>query len=346
MLPVLLSLLISLPYCTAQTCPALSGMCVLAINSLASVMIVIISPSGDLYSGYRLNRPFTEGNSFGTSCMETFNDPSEVGCLPGPPRPPLIDGDLGPEGTDYTSSMVHTWHRSAQTVTITYTLTEDTAIRHMNLYFYNIPSMSIGLPSVTVLRSDGNSYTPVQYYITGNGNITQQDSMRRNVLLSLTSALEERSYMIQFDFENTESDVEWLVLSETQLCPFPEVTAPSTPPSLLFDTAFMTLSADNLSPNLTLSCTVMGEGRFSWQWTGPDGNPPSAVILSDVTRTSTAVFTNIRNTLMDTLAEETGERSVSFRCEATYRPVVPGIENSAAQDITISLQGTPLASWQ
>ena len=40
------------------------------------------------------------------------------------------------------------------------------------------------------------------------------------------------------------------------------------------------------------------------------------------------VFTNIRNTLMDTLAEETGERSVSFKCEATYRYIVPGVENS------------------
>ena len=57
--------------------------------------------------------------------------------------------------------------------------------------------------------------------------------------------------------------------------------------------------------NLTLSCTVAGEGRFSWQWTDPDGNPPSAVILSNVTRTSIATFTNyIRGTGGGTLHEK------------------------------------------
>ena len=59
-------------------------------------------------------------------------------------------------------------------------------------------------------------YLPVDYYITGNENISQQDSMRHNVLLSLTSVESTRFYRIQFDFENT--DVEWLVLSETQHC--------------------------------------------------------------------------------------------------------------------------------
>ena len=201
----------------------------------------------------------------------------------------------------------------------------------MNIYFYSVPSMGMGLPSVTVLRSEGTSgYVPVEYYIAGNGDISQQNSMRCNVLLSLPEAYSTRFYRIQFEFENT--DVEWLVLSETELCTSPAVTAPSMPPSLLPNTAPTTLSADNVSPNLTLSCTVMGEGRFSWQWTGPDGNPPSVMILSDVTRTSTAVFTDIRDT--------TEKGSVSFSCEATYNPIIPGIENSAAQNISVSLQGS------
>ena len=145
---------------------------------------------------------------------------------------PLLDEDLGPEGTNYTSSMVHTWHHSNQTVNITYTLKANTIIRHVNLYFYSVPTMGIGLPTVTVLRSSRNSFMPVEYYITGNGNINHKDSMRRNVLLSLTPAQTVRFYRIQFDFTNT--DVEWLVLSETQLCTSPTaVTAPSMPPSLL-----------------------------------------------------------------------------------------------------------------
>ena len=76
----------------------------------------------------------------------------QCSALSTPPLPPLIDGDLGPEGTIYTNTMVHAWHRSTGTVTIEYTLDISTEIRHMNLYFYSITSMGIGLPSVTVYR--------------------------------------------------------------------------------------------------------------------------------------------------------------------------------------------------
>ena len=106
---------------------------------------------------------------------------------------------------------------------------------------------------------------------------------------------------------------------------------PTVPPSLLPSTAPARLLAANLSPNLTLSCTVAGEGRFSWQWTDPDGNPPSAVILSNVTRTSIATFTNIRGTGDGTL-----ERNLTFTCTATYNPLVSGVErNNVSQEITV-----------
>ena len=84
----------------------------------------------------------------------------------------------------------------------------------MNLYFYSNTSMAIGLPSVTVYR--GSTAQVVEYHIFGNDNIKQEDNMRRQILLSLRSTGSTRSYRLQFDFENT--DVDWLVLSETGLC--------------------------------------------------------------------------------------------------------------------------------
>ena len=96
-----------------------------------------------------------------------------------------------------------------------YTLDTSTEIRHMNLYFYSITSMGIGLPSVTVYRGS----TVVEYHIFGNDDITQEDNMRRQILLGLRSTSSSRSYTLQFDFENT--DVDWLVLSETRLCAVP-----------------------------------------------------------------------------------------------------------------------------
>ena len=136
-----------------------------------------------------------------------------------PPFPPLIDGDLGPEGVNYTNAMVHAWHRSTGTVTIAYTFDghSSTEVRHINLYFYSITSMGIGLPSVTVYR--GSTAQVVEYHIFGNDDITQEDDMRRQILLSLKSTNSSRYYTLQFDFENT--DVDWLVLSETRLCRVP-----------------------------------------------------------------------------------------------------------------------------
>ena len=107
---------------------------------------------------------------------------------------------------------------------------------------------------------------------------------------------------------------------------------PTDPPILLLVPSPVRTSTENLNP----SCTVAGEGRFSWQWTDQDGNPPSAVTLSKVTRTSIATFTNIRGTDGGTL-----ERNLTFTCTATYNPLVSGVErNNVSQEITVLLQGT------
>ena len=160
------------------------------------------------------NDPLTGGDTLGARCAELSNQPNMVHCLTKSPLPLLIDGDLGPEGTNYTNTMVHAWHRFTGTVTIAYNFdsSSSTEVRHVKLYFYSIPSMGIGLPSVKVDRGS----TAVEHYITGNDDITQEDSMRRSVQLSLTSTSNQRFYTLEFDFENT--DVDWLVLSETELC--------------------------------------------------------------------------------------------------------------------------------
>ena len=131
--------------------------------------------------------------------------------------PPLIDGDLGPEGVNYTNTMVHTWHRSVKNVTINYVLSVQNDINLVNLYFYRITSMNIGLPSITLYRTTatGSTPQPLEYYITGNDDITREDRVQRNVSLRPTLPL-STSFSLQFDFENT--DVDWLVLSETEMC--------------------------------------------------------------------------------------------------------------------------------
>ena len=110
------------------------------------------------------NDPLTGRDTLGVRCAELFNQPNMVQCIFRLPFPPLMDGDLGPEGTNYTNTMVHAWHRSTGTVTIAYTfdgrIFPSPEIRHINLYFYSITSMGIGLPSVTVYRGS----TVVEYH--------------------------------------------------------------------------------------------------------------------------------------------------------------------------------------
>ena len=181
--------------------------CIIDIGSDFSFIDISPRPSAD--------DPLTGGDTLGQSCGEVNQE--VVQCLARSPLPPLIDGDLGPEGTNYTNTMVHAWHHSTGTVTVTYTFDSgiDTEIRHINLYFYSITSMGMRLPSVTVYRGS----TVVEYHIFGNDDITQEDNMRRQILLSLRSTSFSRLYTLQFDFENT--DVDWLVLSETRLCTVP-----------------------------------------------------------------------------------------------------------------------------
>ena len=47
------------------------------------------------------NDPLTGGDTLGARCGELLNQPNMVQCIVRPPLPPLVDGDLGPEGPNY-----------------------------------------------------------------------------------------------------------------------------------------------------------------------------------------------------------------------------------------------------
>ena len=89
------------------------------------------------------------------------------------------------------------------------------------------------------------------------------------------------------------------------------VLLPTSPPGLV-PAANVTRSSEEVSSNLTLSCTVRGDGKFSWLWTGPQS--PVMEWTSDFTRTSTALFTRVRGL---------NEGDTKYTCQATYDPVIP-----------------------
>ena len=106
------------------------------------------------------------------------------------------------------------------------------------------------------------------------------------------------------------------------------VLRPSSAPQLVPATPVVR-TPDEVNPNLTLSCTVSGEGKFSWAWTGPQS--PVVVWTSDFTRTSTAMFTGIRRL-------DSGENG--YRCTATYDPMVTGasFDMAASHEFSVDLQ--------
>ena len=104
-------------------------------------------------------------------------------------------------------------------------------------------------------------------------------------------------------------------------------------PSLVASPSSISLGADDFTTDFNLTCTVSGEGKFSWQWNDPNGGSPSTMVISDATRTSTALFT-------DTSISSNDAGMVSFTCEATYDPEVTGIDGiqqSGLQEITVEL---------
>ena len=104
-------------------------------------------------------------------------------------------------------------------------------------------------------------------------------------------------------------------------------------PSLVAFPSSISLGAEDFTTDFNLTCTVSGEGKFSWQWSDPNGGSPSEEVISDATRTSTALFT-----VTGISSNDAG--MVTFTCEVTYDPEVTGIdgiEQSGLQEITVEL---------
>ena len=130
----------------------------------------------------------------------------------------LGDGDFG-SGLD--TSKVVAWNRE---VSIIIQRTQRTPFRvnQVNLFFYNIPSRGVGLPPVELYWSNNNPVLPenlLSHVIVGNQDLSQDDSTPRNVSFVVTSNVANYGYFrIRFTFPAETSLIDWILLSEVQLC--------------------------------------------------------------------------------------------------------------------------------
>ena len=117
----------------------------------------------------------------------------------------LGDGDHGTPALNVTA--VHVWNK---TVIIVFHFPTDVRVRGINLYFYNIPSMNIGLPYDTFLTSSPS-------FIEGNQDISQNDNQLRNVTLIPSATYDNNMFTVKFSFSNKDK-IDWLLLTEVELC--------------------------------------------------------------------------------------------------------------------------------
>ncbi len=161
--------------------------------------------------------PFSSSFTLGPNCFERPGTPGTYECYNVDPLPVLIDGYLGGIPSPPNVSAIHAWRRSQGDVRVSFRYSSAIRVRHIRLYFYHIPSMGIGMPDVALSAAS----TSQEYHVTGNQELNQTDARRRMIVLSFTNTLVSvNNYGIVFTF-GTSSNVEWLLLSEVELCTEP-----------------------------------------------------------------------------------------------------------------------------
>ena len=131
----------------------------------------------------------------------------------------LVDGETG--SLDLNVSVVHAWNGD---VSIAFTLVDAAEVRQADLYFYNIPSQGIGLPSTEVYWSNTNRNVPanmLRHTVLDNEDLSQDDNGLRRVSLHVTTNSNDVPdfgfFRIQFTM-SAQTSINWLLLSEVNLC--------------------------------------------------------------------------------------------------------------------------------
>ncbi len=163
--------------------------------------------------------PFTNTTTIlGPNCFERPGVPGTFDCFKTDPLPVLVDGNLGGISSPPNASAIHAWKRSQGDVRVTFRYSSAAPVRHIRLYFYHVPSVGIGLPDVAL----STSMTSLEYHVTGNQEFNSSDARRRMVVLSFANTFTPvLRYNIEFTFGSS-SKVDWLLLSEIELCTEPD----------------------------------------------------------------------------------------------------------------------------
>ena len=103
--------------------------------------------------------------------------------------------------------------QSGKTGIMEYTLNASTSSPTIDLYFFNQPSNSIGLPTISVSTVVNR---PVPYLFSENSDLSRTDSTVKNVLLHLLPQDPINFITVKLEFTN-DSEIDWTFVSEGNL---------------------------------------------------------------------------------------------------------------------------------
>ena len=154
-------------------------------------------------------------------------DPGLTGCFGNDPATCQAGGTAIDDGrrqpaslTDLSSTFA--WNRD---VIITAGLSP-ARVTAVNLFFYNIPSMDIGLPHKIELNwgNTNQVFTPnrLGLAVLGNSDLSQEDNTTRNVTIAAIADTNDdetgyTAFSITFRFSDA-NPIRWLILSEVEIC--------------------------------------------------------------------------------------------------------------------------------
>ena len=135
----------------------------------------------------------------------------------------INDGDNGPLNQNLTDvTGVLAWNQDV-TIIVSVQPTTPVAVTGINLFFYNNPSVGVGLPHEIELAYSDNPLAvsnPLDHAVLGNQDLSEDDNILRNVTVAVLPSSGSPLYTsigITLHFSEL-NRIRWLLLSEIEIC--------------------------------------------------------------------------------------------------------------------------------
>ena len=239
------------------------------------------------------------------------------------------------------------WHRDNGTVRLRFPINPSSfSVSYIDIYTLSVPSAGIGSPGTTSFSTNNGDVSDVNTQSCSFSSSTNTLS-RNTYTVSLTNILQ---LFVRFQFSS--SDIDWLFISEIQLC---EGTPPSSiscdllpPPALSLSyppPSGATVTPDLSQPySVSLTCSVSSpptdDYQYQWQWwkNGTQLNNDSRLTITHTNQSSSLQISGVQYS-------DEGE----YMCRVQYATCPGRVDCREATPVTgriiLNLPGIYMHNW-